>query len=98
MESEIKSLLRTIVKRVHPDLFGSHPSEKETNSESLKVELQNAMSYRCNSTLSTVLYWSILCVAIAKCPVLVNLVCIHTAVLAALELLSGEVQCWGGLR
>ena len=28
MESEIKSLLRTIVRKVHPDLFGSYPSEK----------------------------------------------------------------------
>jgi len=37
MDPEIKSLLRSIVRKVHPDLFVSHPTEREINSESLKV-------------------------------------------------------------
>ncbi len=37
MDPEFKTLLRTIVRRVHPDLFASNPRERETNSESLKV-------------------------------------------------------------
>jgi hypothetical protein len=40
MDPEIKKLLRTIVRKVHPDLFVSHPRERYTNSESLKVSDQ----------------------------------------------------------
>eukprot|EP00884_Botryococcus_braunii_P001914 jgi/Botrbrau1/11723/Bobra.0195s0050.1 len=37
MPVDPKKLIKNIVRRVHPDLFGSRPAERTVNSESLKV-------------------------------------------------------------
>lgn len=37
MEQDHKKYIRSIVRRVHPDLFGAHPYERNRNAESLKV-------------------------------------------------------------
>lgn len=39
MEQDHKKYIRSIVRRVHPDLFGAHPYERNRNAESLKVRL-----------------------------------------------------------
>ena len=36
LTAEDKRCVRTIIRKVHPDRFGSHPNEQATNSESLK--------------------------------------------------------------
>lgn len=37
VEASDKSMMRAVMRRVHPDLFASHPYEGAQNSESLKV-------------------------------------------------------------
>ncbi len=37
MDSDTKKLIRSVVRRVHPDLFTGHAFERQCNSDSLKV-------------------------------------------------------------
>jgi hypothetical protein len=46
MELPDRRHVRTIVRRVHPDLFSAHPRERSQNSESLKVGRMDVMLAR----------------------------------------------------
>ena len=37
LSSEARRYVRACVKRIHPDLFGSHEYERQINAESLKI-------------------------------------------------------------
>lgn len=44
MPVDPKKLVKNIVRRVHPDLFGSRPAERTINSESLKAWAKDVVS------------------------------------------------------
>ena len=38
-EVDIKSLVKNVVRQIHPDLFAAYPFDRARNSESLKVRV-----------------------------------------------------------
>lgn len=58
-----RRLLRSLIKRVHPDLFSAHEQARAQNAESLKVgnpvkipHFLPGYARRCYSTLAIALY------------------------------------------